>query len=40
MPETRVWKGRGIKTSIRSAGRGPDFTLEANSISVVMVTPG
>lgn len=38
MPETRVWKGRGIKTSTRSAGGGPDLTVEANSISVVIVT--
>lgn len=39
VPETRVRKGRGRKTFTRSAGGGPAFTVEANSINVVIVTP-
>ena len=40
MPETQGGAGEAMKTSIRSAGRGADFTSESNSMKVLTVTLG
>ena len=40
VPETQGGAGEAMKTSIRSAGRGADFTSESNSMKVVTVTLG
>lgn len=40
MPETQGGAGEAMKTSVRSAGRGTDFTSEYHSMKVETVTLG